>query len=247
MIAAAGQAGKALNVQKSLGTARKPFRIFKARPWNAPGGGHAATAQPGASSRPAQPVPTDPPAPQPLEALLPLLTAAPAPLTPLLLASKARAHARPRTPALTPPQVKALALAVFFGGDHLVWADGAGLLGSKEAKELAAAAGRLSLRGWFLASLCQLAADLAELRDLHAARAAGKEGAEGKVPSQEALTLRWASASAAAGQAVVSAGLAGLVPLPPRAIGAVGVATSVVQLYSLLPPLPASKGKGKAA
>jgi len=37
MIAAAGQAGKALSVQKSLGSARKPFRIFKARvPWAAP-------------------------------------------------------------------------------------------------------------------------------------------------------------------------------------------------------------------
>ena len=145
--------------------------------------------------------------------------------------------------------MKALALAVFFGGDHLVWADGAGLLGSKEAKEWAAAAGRLSLRGWCLASLCQLAADLAELRNMHAARAAraaGPAGAEAKAPSREALALRWASASAAAGQAVVSAGLAGLVPLPPRTIGLFGVATSVVQLYALLPALPVAKG-GKAA
>jgi len=261
MVAAAGEAGRALKVQKNLGAARKPFRVLKARaPRRAGRAGRAlprcraaALSQPGARAA------------QPAEALLPLLASPLAPLTPLALAAKVRWR-RPRgaargrrgispRPSQTDPnpfsrtrpwrraQLKALSMAAFFGFDHVVWAGGAGLV---EDKTLLEKAQKLSFYGWLLGSLCQLAADAAELRKLLAARdkaraAAGDApgaAAAADAAAAPALHQRAIAATGTAAQAALAAALLGLLPLKPRTIGLIGVTTSAIACYQLMPPLP---------
>ena len=188
-----------------------------------------------------------------------------APLTPLALAAKVR-WCRPRAtsarrwrraarPCTSDPnpflaraplrtaQLKALSMAAFFGFDHVVWAGGAGLV---EDKTLLEKAQKLSFYGWLLGSLCQLAADAAELRKLLAAREKARAAA-GDAPgaaaaadaaAAPALHQRAIAATGTAAQAALAAALLGLLPLKPRTIGLIGVTTSAIACYQLMPPLP---------
>jgi|APGre2960657444_1045066.scaffolds.fasta_scaffold01534_6 hypothetical protein len=146
-------------------------------------------------------------------------------------------------------------MAAFFGFDHVVWAGSAGLV---EDKALVERAQRLSFYGWLLGSLCTLAVELAELRRLKAQRdKAGGVGASAAEGTQAAPTARETAdataasmrakvlAAATAGtQAALAAALLKLLPLSPRATGALGVTTSALALYQLLPPLlPPAKAK----
>jgi len=145
-------------------------------------------------------------------------------------------------------QLKALSMAAFFGFDHVVWAGGAGLV---EDKTLLEKAQKLSFYGWLLGSLCQLAADAAELRKLAAARdkarAAGgddpKAAAQAGEAAQAALQTRALAAAGTAAQAAVAAALLGLLPLKPRTIGVLGVTTSVIACYQLMPAVAKPKAK----
>jgi TorA maturation chaperone TorD len=138
---------------------------------------------------------------------------------------------------------KALSMAAFFGFDHVVWAGGAGLVDDKTTLEKAQ---KLSFYGWLLGSLCQLAADAAELRKLLAAREKARAAA-GDAPgaaaaadaaAAPALHQRALAATGTAAQAALAAALLGLLPLKPRTIGLIGVTTSAIACYQLLPPLP---------
>jgi hypothetical protein len=152
--------------------------------------------------------------------------------------------------SLCAQQLKALSMAAFFGFDHVVWAGGAGLV---EDKTLLEKAQKLSFYGWLLGSLCQLAADAAELRKLLAAREKARAVA-GDAPGAAAaadeaalpaLRTRAIAATGTAAQAVLAAALLGLLPLKPRTIGLLGVTTSAIACYQLCPALPAPpKAKG---
>jgi hypothetical protein len=51
-------------------------------------------------------------------------------------------------------------MAIYFGADHIVWAQQAGLINNKQLTDRAQKA---SLYGWFGGSLCTLASELYEL------------------------------------------------------------------------------------
>ncbi len=128
-------------------------------------------------------------------------------------------------------------MAAFFGGDHVVWAGGAGLVADKSLVERAQ---KLSFYGWLLGSLCQLNIELAELAKLRAARAKAKavDAAASTEAADTALRHKMIGAAGVAAQATLAASLLGLLPLKPRAIGALGVTTSAIACWQLLPPLP---------
>ena len=64
-----------------------------------------------------------------------------------------------------PPQAKALLNAVYFGGDHVVWASQAGIYTNKEVIDRAQ---KISLWAWFGASSCTIVNEVVAL--LHSKR-----------------------------------------------------------------------------
>ena len=235
MVASAGSPGRALAVQRSLSTARKPFRFVK-----------------------------------PLESLAPLVTSPLGSLSPANVAAKARALAmavyfgfdhfvasefsRPPASLTRPAQ----------------WAHGAGLL---QDKAFAERAQQLSFYGWLLGSLLAVALEADEAQRMHAKRAelrasrppppqpvaadAGAKEVAAFAEAQAAFAATRASEAAAADalrakvlqlatsatQVGLAAALLKLLPLSPRATGVLGVASSALAVYQLLPALPEAKSK----
>ena len=153
-------------------------------------------------------------------------------------------------------------MAAYFGFDHVVWASGAGLV---EDKQLVEKAQEWSLYGWLFSSLLGLASDLAELRKLRASSSrlaslpstpgggggdeAGKAKGAGEgeavrraalAKNQDEVRAKLVSLAGLATQASVAASLLKLVTVSPRATGLLGVTTSAIAVYQLLPALPAA-------
>ena len=149
---------------------------------------------------------------------------------------------------------------MFFSFDHVVWAHSVGLVSDKDTAERAQ---KTSFYGWLLASLCALAVDVSDATRLHSARekaaaaaaaaavATSGDTAKGEAKpapdaaaqealrvANDALRLKLISAATAASQAAVAASLLKLVNISPRQTAALGILTSVLAVYQLLPPLP---------
>lgn len=58
-------------------------------------------------------------------------------------------------------KIKPILMAIYFGGDHVVWASQAGLLANKTTT---ARAQKASLYGWFGGSLCTIIAEIYEIQ-----------------------------------------------------------------------------------
>lgn len=186
---------------------------------------------------------------KPVEALVPLLTD---PGT-----SKAPAHQK------LLGKLKALLMSLYFAGDHVSWAKGAGLFNDAERAERAQ---KLSMYCWMGASICTIITELEEIgvafnasqaaaavaqsgsavADASGASGAAKadDAARRKAREEEAAALkavqkRLLTLTHAVTQASLAAALSGLVPMKPRTIGALGVAASAMNCYMLMPPMPA--------
>lgn len=151
-------------------------------------------------------------------------------------------------------------MAAYFGFDHVVWAAGVGLVDNKQLVEKAQ---EWSFYGWLFSSLLGLAADVAELRKLRASASrlasllstagsggdeAGKAKGAGEgeaarraalAKTEEELSAKLVSLAGLATQAALAASLLKLIHISPRATGVLGVTTSALAVYQLLPPLPA--------
>ncbi|KAK3282871.1 hypothetical protein CYMTET_9407 [Cymbomonas tetramitiformis] len=134
-------------------------------------------------------------------------------------------------------KLRILAMAVYFGGDHVVWAGQAGIL---KDKDLVDNAQKCSLYGWLIGSLCVIADQGTGLVKLEAKAKELTEEAELAAAAAKRTTHAIAIAGSAT-QAIVALGLLKIVPMQPRTIGAIGVLSSLISCYQLMPAVEKPK------
>ncbi|KDD73237.1 peroxisomal biogenesis factor 11 [Helicosporidium sp. ATCC 50920] len=142
-------------------------------------------------------------------------------------------------------KIKPILMALYFAGDHVVWAQQAGLMARPE---LAAKARKASLWGWFGGSMAGLVGEVAEVQRLLARRAGEKDAEYNARQEAQAADLqrRLIVILHACLQAALAVGLLGLRPWKPRTIGAIGTVTSALNCYMLYPALKSLLAKVKA-
>ncbi|KAL4440647.1 hypothetical protein ABPG77_000356 [Micractinium sp. CCAP 211/92] len=138
-------------------------------------------------------------------------------------------------------KLKPLLMSLYFGADHIVWVQQAGLM---DNKGLTNRAQKASLYGWFGGSLCTIVLELYELAAV-AARRPNESSEDYSARMAKAkpelnkriLTLVHACFQARQG-AALAMGLLELRPWKPRTVGALGIIASVMNCYMLYPSLP---------
>jgi len=138
-----------------------------------------------------------------------------------------------------------LLMALYFGGDHVVWAKSAGLI---EGAETATLAKKVSMYSWFGGSVCKALVQMFELSKLVSRTNAklktlqDKDGEDAEDERRETRAKADAEALKrtftvchAAIQATLALGLAEALPIKPRTLGVLGVTASVMNIYLLLP------------
>ncbi|GAB4820863.1 hypothetical protein N2152v2_007909 [Parachlorella kessleri] len=135
-------------------------------------------------------------------------------------------------------KLKPILMAIYFGADHIVWAQQAGILNNKELTDKAQKA---SLYGWFGGSLCTIVGEIYELAALCMKREGeSEEEYRGRVAkARPEINKRLLVLIHALTQAALAAGLLELRPWKPRTVGFIGVVTSVMNCYMLFPSYPA--------
>ncbi|KAI3436582.1 hypothetical protein D9Q98_005998 [Chlorella vulgaris] len=135
-------------------------------------------------------------------------------------------------------KLKPLLMSIYFGADHVVWAQQAGLLNNKSLTDRAQ---KTSLYGWFGGSLCTIILELYELA-AQTARQPG-ESTEAYAARQDKIqpevTKRCLTLIHACFQAALAMGLLELRPWKPRTVGALGIIASLMNCYMLYPQSPA--------
>lgn len=136
-----------------------------------------------------------------------------------------------------PQQLKLVLMAVYFGGDNIVWASQAGIL---QNKVLAQRAQKASLYGWFGGSTCTILNELYELNSMTARRKGETEEQykERMQRTQGELNKHLLVFVHAVVQALLAMGLLELRPWKPRTVGLLGIIASVLNCYMLFPALP---------
>ncbi|QDZ25636.1 peroxisomal membrane protein 11 [Chloropicon primus] len=138
-----------------------------------------------------------------------------------------------------------LLMALYFGGDHVVWAKSAGII---EDAETATLAKKVSMYSWFGGSICKALNEMFELSKLVSntnTKLKSLQDKDGEEVDEERRETR-AKADAMALkrtftvchafiQATLALGLADALPLKPRTLGFLGVTASVMNIYLLLP------------
>lgn len=131
-------------------------------------------------------------------------------------------------------KLKPVLMAIYFGADHVVWAQQAGLLNNKD---LTNRAQKWSLYGWFGGSLCTIVQELHALSGLLVARVgesreeytARVDKARGEINKRLFVLVH------ACFQALLAMGLLELRPWKPRTVGALGIVASAMNCYLLWP------------
>lgn len=136
-------------------------------------------------------------------------------------------------------KLKSILMAIYFAGDHVVWASQAGLYTDKEGTEKAQ---KMSLWSWALGSVCTVVSECYELLQLSKPPSTG-EGKEAweikRMKAQAEINTRMITLVHALFQTLLAAGLLQLRPMKPRTVGLIGVIASVMNCYMLYPKLPA--------
>ena len=164
--------------------------------------------------------------------LRPLESATPIILNPRLDASKGPLY----KDALA--KAKAALMAVYFAGDHIVWAAQAGLTTNKRAVDRAQ---KLSLWSWCGGSIITIVQECEEIGALASSRGPGEPLADWRRRQAAAaaeIDRRLFILVHACVQALLAVGLLGLRPWRPRTVGALGIVASAINCWLLLPPLP---------
>ena len=134
-------------------------------------------------------------------------------------------------------------MALYFGGDHVVWAKSAGLL---EDADTASLAKKVSMWGWFGGSCCKALIEMFELsklvsntnqklKELQQQEDMEEERRETRAKADAQALKRTFTVCHAAIQATLALGLVEAVPIKPRTLGFLGVTASVMNIYLLLP------------
>ena len=174
----------------------------------------------------------------------PLESATPVILNPRLDASKGPAY----KDALA--KLKSLLMALYFAGDHVVWASQAGLTTNKKVVDKWQ---KISLYSWCGGSVITIIQECEEIGALASTRGAGEPLADWRRRQAAAaaeIDRRLLTLVHAVTQALLAVGLLQLRPWKPRTVGVIGVVASAINCYMLLPALPAkapAKGKAPAA
>lgn len=134
-------------------------------------------------------------------------------------------------------KLKPLLMSIYFGADHVVWVQQAGLM---DNKALTNRAQKASLYGWFGGSLCTIVLELYELAAL-ATRRAGESTEEYNARLDKMrpdMNKRLLVLVHALFQAALAMGLLELRPWKPRTVGAIGIIASLMNCYMLYPSMP---------
>uniref|UniRef100_A0A7S0US10 Peroxisomal membrane protein 11C n=1 Tax=Polytomella parva TaxID=51329 RepID=A0A7S0US10_9CHLO len=134
-------------------------------------------------------------------------------------------------------KLKTLCMALYFGADHLVWAQQLGLVDKKTGDKFST----LSLAGWAYGSVLAAIAEIYQISNLHVKREEGE--------SEEAFAKRVEVAKAAmnkhcfalfsaAIQTLLAFSVKGSIKLRPRTLGLVGVISQSLGCWSLIPAYP---------
>jgi hypothetical protein len=134
-----------------------------------------------------------------------------------------------------------LLMALYFGGDHLVWAKSAGVIDDAETATLAE---KVSMWSWFGGSVCKALVEMfelsklvsktnQELKDLTDETEDERREIRAKADAQ--ALKRTFTVCHATVQATLALGLVDALPLKPRTLGFLGVTASVMNLYMMLP------------
>lgn len=128
-------------------------------------------------------------------------------------------------------------MAIYFGGDNIVWASQAGIL---QNKVLTQRAQKASLYGWFGGSACTIINELYELNAMTERRAGESDDQyrERMAKTQAELNRHLLVFIHAVTQALLAMGLLELRPWKPRTVGLFGIVASVLNCYMLFPALP---------
>ena len=163
--------------------------------------------------------------------LRPLEAATPVILNPRIDASKGPAYKDGLA------KLKSLLTALYFGGDHVVWASQAGIYTNKRVVDKWQ---KVSLYSWLGSSLVTVVQECEEVGALAATRRAGEPLADWRARQAAAaaeIDRRLFVLVHACVQALLAVGLLQLRPWRPRFVGALGIAASAMNCYLLLPAL----------
>lgn len=174
----------------------------------------------------------------------PLESATPVLLNPRIDTSKGPAY----KDALA--KLKSLLMALYFAGDHVVWASQAGVTANKKLVERWQ---KISLYSWCGGSVITIMQECEEIGALASTRGAGEPLADWRRRQAGAaaeIDRRLLTLVHAVTQALLAVGLLQLRPWKPRTVGVIGIVASAINCYMLLPALPArapARGKAPAA
>ena len=146
-------------------------------------------------------------------------------------------------------KLKSLLMALYFAGDHVVWASQAGITTNKRLVEKWQ---KISLYSWCGGSVITIVQECEEIGVLASTRGAGEPLADWRRRQRSAaaeIDRRLLTLVHAVTQALLAVGLLQLRPWKPRTVGVIGIVASAINCYMLLPALPAKAPaayKGKA-
>mmetsp|Transcript_7954 Transcript_7954/g.21223 ORF Transcript_7954/g.21223 Transcript_7954/m.21223 type:complete len:235 (+) Transcript_7954:101-805(+) len=135
-------------------------------------------------------------------------------------------------------RAKSIAMAVYFGADHFVWAYQIGLLNDKQTGERFQ---KVSVSAWALGSVCTIISESWQIARLSVTRKENEpdEKYEARVEeARKAINQRMLVLVHGIFQALLAAGLLQYLPLKPRTTGLLGVIASAMNCYMLLPAYP---------
>lgn len=136
-------------------------------------------------------------------------------------------------------KLKCVLMAIYFGGDHVVWMKQAGLIDSAVSFQ------KLSMYGWFGGSLCTIVTEIYELQAM-VKRKYGETDVEYEKRQekvQKELKEKSIVVIHAVFQALLALGLLGLLAPEgkrrwrPRTVGLFGIASSAINCYMMYPPV----------
>mmetsp|Transcript_10567 Transcript_10567/g.38843 ORF Transcript_10567/g.38843 Transcript_10567/m.38843 type:complete len:227 (+) Transcript_10567:103-783(+) len=128
-------------------------------------------------------------------------------------------------------KIKAIAMALYFGGDHIVWAGSVGLIKNKELVEKVQ---KVSLYGWLVGSVCTLLSEARALsRKYDPSRLKELDEA-----AQLELKRKAMSVAQAAAQTTLCLGMLKYFNAKPRTLGFLGLTSSALSVALMLTTPP---------
>jgi hypothetical protein len=136
-------------------------------------------------------------------------------------------------------KIKAILMALYFGGDHFVWAHQIGIVPAD--KTAAERWQKISLYSWALGSVCTIFQETWQIVGLTVVRREGEAEEEYNKrvdAARDQIHQRLLVLLHGCVQAALACGLLQVLPFKPRTVGALGIIASAMNCYFLLPSYP---------